>query len=59
MVAMADLEVELRARCWKSSVYQVGCAICQDPEPDYQLRQEAVVVDVSAAGPAETRSLKR
>ena len=57
--AVADFEVELRARCWTNSVYQVGCAICQDPEPDYQLRREAVVVDVSAAGPAETRSLKR
>ena len=57
--AVADFEVELRACCWTNSVYQVGCVICQDPEPDYQLRLEAVVVEMSAAGPAETRSLKR
>ena len=57
--AVADFDVELRARCWTNSVYQVGCANCQDPEPDYQLRREAVVVEMSAAGPAETRSLKR
>ena len=50
MAAMADLEVELRARCWKSSVYQVGCVICQDPEPECQLRLEAVVADMSAGG---------
>ena len=59
MAAMADLEVELRARCWKSSVYQVGCVICQDPEPECQLRLEAVAVEMSAAGPAETKSRKR
>ena len=59
MAAMADLEVELRVCCWKSSVYQVGCVICQDPEPECQLRLEAVVAETSAAVPAEMKSQKR
>ena len=61
MAAMAAYEalVELLARSEKSSVYQVGCMTCQDPEPVRQLRREAVADETSAQVPAEIRQKSR